>query len=1072
MLDALLRQRRRLVLATVAIALSVGYLAGSLNLLDRVGHGLDALAAAGSGRADLVIEGGVAYESPMEQVRRLVPASIADVVAAMPGVAAVSPRIEDTAPIVGPDGSTLVRLGLSEQPIGANFPTDPRLSTYRFTAGGPPTADDQVVIDARSARAGRVSVGDQVTVVGRAGAAPYRVSGIVDTGGGGLPPGSSLALLTTPEARRRFERPTDDNTIDVLLDRRADADAVAAGIRRVLPAGVDVVDGPTAAQHRQESLDRSFTLVRSLILGFAGLALVVGMVTVGNSLALLYAERRRTFAGLRLVGARPRQLLVTALVEAALLAVLASLVGAPLGLLLGRLIEATLGALNTSVPVAGAAVSISALLWAVVVGTAATVVAAVVPAVRACRVPPIEAVVDGGPSRPTSVGRSMLTVGVVAAAVGVGVAAVASWSGAPNGILLGAVAVGIVVVLGVLPPVLAGLVAGGVRLSRLRPEALRRIAARDATRNRSRTAATAAALILATAVVAGLTVFLSSFSSSVDDQVRDLVVADLVVDSGTFTKGGLPDDLTSRLSSLPVVSAVSGWEIGRGFVGAAPVRMTGVDLAVLPSLMRPRWAGTPPSQMSSSSVLVSSRLAESLGLGVGATLPLTFTSGGVENLTVAGIYTSGDLLLGDVVVDRSVIRRQVPATADIAALVALSSDTASSRQQVRELAAASGVTSVLRPQSFVERRSEVLHGFERVIEWMLLFTLIQALIGVVNTLLLSVGERRRELGLLRASGATRRQVTRMVLVEGVALAVVGTVVGLVVGLVGARIGVWSLSSLGVSRFVVPVGSIVVIGCAAGALGVLAVAAPARWASGVPPLEAVLDDGDLRSRPRRSQRPRLHRFGRAGFHWTADAAALTGPVGPTAPPVAPTGTPVDAPPVLLPPPYHGTWTGAPVERTTPIVVPSDATASEVVGEPLWATLAPSGAPPLGDEHLHRAVDRLDAASVFAAGGALQTAAAALAPGEEVEHLVVGSVQAVPCVVIRSERRLLVVADRPGRPLVESLHPLHTNVSVALAEDGTAVVSVSDGRRVMAVGGVRDVEAARLLAGSTRVDPAYF
>ena len=670
MLAALLRQRRRLLLATVAIALSVGYLAGALNLLDRVGTGLDALAASGSGPAELVVEGGIAYESPTEQVRRLVPAAIGAAVGDVAGVAAVSPRIEDTAPLVGPDGETLVPLGLTEQPIGANFPTDPRLSPYEFSEGGPPTDAEQVAIDQRSATEGGVGIGDQVIVVGRAGAAPYTVSGVVRTEGGGLPPGSSLALLTTEEARVRFDRPTDDNTVDVLLEPGADPDEVAATIGALLPPGIEVVDRATAAEHRQESFDRSFTLVRSLILGFAGLALVVGMVTVGNSLALLYAERRRTFAGLRLVGAKPWQLLTAALAEAASLALVASLLGAPLGLLLGRLIEGALGALNTSVPVAGPAISWSALAWAVVIGVVATVVAAVLPAARACRVPPIEAVSHAAAPRPRSFLQSAARVGLVAVVLGLGAALLVSRGEAGmDPVALGAVTALVVCALGLLPLVLSGLVAGAVRLLPLRPAALRTIAARDVSRHRSRTAATAAALILATAVVSGLAVFLSSFAASVDGEVKDLVKADLVVDSGTFTKGGLPEDLVTRISDLPGVTAVSGWEIGRGWVGARSVRMTGFDIANLDSLLAPRWVGDAPPALDASSVVVSSRLADELGIQVGASIPITFTSSGAEDLRVAGIYSSGDLLLGDLVIDRSVVQRQVPATTDIATML-------------------------------------------------------------------------------------------------------------------------------------------------------------------------------------------------------------------------------------------------------------------------------------------------------------------------------------------------------------------------------------------------------------------
>ena len=218
----------------------------------------------------------------------------------------------------------------------------------------------------------------------------------------------------------RFDRPTDDNTIDILVEPGADVAQVRSSIEALLPAGIEVVDGPTGAEHRQESVDRSFTLVRSLILGFAHLALVVGMVTVGNSLTLLYAERRRTFAGLRLVGAKSRQLLFPGPGGGGTArALLASVLGAPLGLLLGRLIEGPWDVEHVGPrcrvrrvdPGAGGrSSSARSRPWS----------PAVVPAVRACRVPPIEAVgteLLQFHRRPVVVGgrRSAVVVGLAAA---------------------------------------------------------------------------------------------------------------------------------------------------------------------------------------------------------------------------------------------------------------------------------------------------------------------------------------------------------------------------------------------------------------------------------------------------------------------------------------------------------------------------------------------------------------------------------------------------------------------------------------------------------------------------------
>ena len=260
--------------------------------------------------------------------------------------------------------------------------------------------------------------------------------------------------------------PNNDNRVAIRLDDGADVEQMAAQIRQQLPAGAEVVDGETGARHRQESVTRSFTLIRVLIMGFAGLALVVGMVTVANSLTLLYAERRRTFAAFPPVGAKRRQLMAAALIEAALLASIASLLGAPLGLILGRLIEVAVGSLGTSVPVGGSTVSISALVWAVLIGVGATVLAAIVPARRACAVPAIEAVAEAPGADVTSGWSRLLNSVAVVLAFAVLVAGLLLLADVAASLVLsiagGVALVGVVMVL--TPAALSYAVAGGIRL--------------------------------------------------------------------------------------------------------------------------------------------------------------------------------------------------------------------------------------------------------------------------------------------------------------------------------------------------------------------------------------------------------------------------------------------------------------------------------------------------------------------------------------------------------------------------------------------------------------------------------
>ncbi|MHB1138234.1 MAG: ABC transporter permease [Microthrixaceae bacterium] len=1196
MIAALVRQRRRLLLATVAIALSVGYLAGALTLLNRVSEGLADLAAAGAERADLIVEGDVAYESALEQTRRLVPSSIAESLIGQPGIAAVVPRIEEVTVLLGPDFEPIVAPGLSEQPMGANWPDDEQISPYRFVGDGrAPEGSDEVVIDERSARIAGFEVGDQVAVWGKTDNRSYEIVGIVTTAEGELPDGSSLALFSTEEARRLFGTPTNDNRVAIRLTDDADVDEVSARIAAMLPSGSVLVDGETGAQHRQESLTRSFALIRVLIMGFAGLALVVGMVTVANSLTLLYSDRRHTFATFRLVGAKQHQLLTVALTEAALLAGVASLVGAPLGLVLGRLIEGALGTLGTSIPVGGSVISVSALVTAVVVGALATVLAAVVPAWRACRVAAIDAIVEPAAARGASVGLRMLRailVGIAVAALVWGFMVIADVAPERAGLVAGIV-LAVVVVGSMLSTVLSYAVGAGIRLVPSRSGALRRIGSRDAVRNRTRTAATTGALLLATAVVAGLAVFLASFADSVDSDVGDLVVADLVVDSGTFTRGGLPGALLTDLRELPEVVAVSGWQVGRGYIGDVPVRLTGMDGASLDEVLDPTWVGKPPDTLGTDGVLLSETTAAQLGVDVGSMVPLTFTSLGVETLRVEGIYSTGGLLLGEAVLDRELLSSQVPASTDIAGLVTLEEDTPAARDAVVQMANAQGVTSVLEPSEFVDRRADLLRGFERVIQWMLLFTLVQALVGVVNTLLLSVGERRREFGLLRAAGASRRQILQLVLVEGSSFAVVGTILGLVVGTVGARAAVAALGRFGIDGFVVPVPILVLTAVLAMLLGVIAAVVPARWAAAVPPLEAVVDSGGMPTMRRRRTRRTVAAPG-IGQAVPVPAAAApagtaivatgaTGGIGavppplpphlvPTAPlardaapervvaeaaphrteipapyhPPAAEPAPVGAPPVVEPAVVEPAVGPAPVVEPSEVPVaepatPVEPTPVEQPAEPVpvaarvgdsthvptgptarrggrdssvgWVRSttapdprgqeprgrrlfgpargprptpaaagpvgprraptvrradprAPGGAPAHLSSELAAALARLHPESVHEAGATLAALDQALRPDERLLHVVQGWAKGLPCVVARTDRRILVVVSRFPEPLVDSLHPTRTTMSL-YGPPGTARVSLAvvDGRRLLEVTGIRD----RGEAAAIRVPP---
>lgn len=859
---SLLRQRQRVVLSMVAVALGVGYLAGSLSLLHRVGVGLDQAAGIGHEPADLVLEGSVTYSSPLEEVRRLIPDSLRMQLEAVPGVKASVARIEDVTVIVAPDGRLAVPLGLMERPVGANWPEVDALNPYRLTKGGhAPTSPDEVVIDATTARRAGISVGNQVLINAKATTRRFTVTGLVEPAQGSLPAGTSLALFSTSTARELFDRANDNNAIAIQADPGTDLGELRQRVQAQVPIGVEVSSPAVYAEHRRASLTKSFTLIRALLLGFAGLALAMGTFTVANSNTLLFARRRRNLAALRLVGAAPGQLLGAAVTEATVVAVAASLIGLPLGLLFSRLIELALDSLGTAIPLAGSAITLPIAATAVGIGVLTTILATVVPARAAARTPPVVAVTDVETPPRHNWWAGPLIGGF--AAIGIGTAAGAAAGTATTlGMSLGAVIGGLAGLAAAaiwitVPRLLGAMVTTASRLTLGSSRGLRSLVGAGGRAARARVAGTTWALFAATFVLAGIATISSSFIASVSGQVDEVLAADLIVDSGTFTRGGLPATLVAELREVPGVTAVSGLRIGQAIVANTSTRLTALDGETMFGLLNLHALEGSATQLDENSIALSSGFAREHHLELGSPAYTDFNTGGVLPLRVSVIYDAPTTLIGDVIVDTGLLQRVTPSSVDYAALIGLDpSDRAAATAGVRRVASSAGFDRVLTPEQLVSQRSQLLRGFENVIEWMLLFSVLLAVLGVANTLLLGVNERRRELGLLRAVGASRRQVIRLVSTEAVVLTLIGSVAGILTGVTAAFAAVRALRDLGLGTFALPTLLLVVIVGVALALGLVGAAVPAWRAAGAGIAEAIADpDGDLRRGPRAQRRAR-------------------------------------------------------------------------------------------------------------------------------------------------------------------------------------------------------------------------
>ena len=434
----------------------------------------------------------------------------------------------------------------------------------------------------------------------------------------------------------------------------ASIDAVERLVAAQLYTGAEVSTGAEYSRHRQASLGKSFTMIRILLIGFAGLALVVGAFTVANSMALLFDHRRQGFAMLRLLGASPRQLVRAAALESLIGGLVAGLAGLLLGLGIGWAIERLIQSMGTPLPVVGSPLTWWIPLVAILVGGAVTLTTALSPARAAARTPPVHAV-TGIEARPGERSRLAAVIRSVALLLGfaLGAALIGLVLGnAQMAVLTGRIAAALAAVLVALPRLLSGIVSAATRVLLGRSIALRRMSALRSSQARTRSASTTAALLLASAVVTGLSVLSTSFVSSVDDQVTRSITADLVVDSGSFTTGGLSANLITKLRAMAGVSAVTSYRPGLAQVGNRNWRTGGLAGSDTFKLLDLDVVGATPTSFGLDEVLVSERLADLEQISTGQTVSVIFPAGAVREMKVRAVFRSRlNLLLGDLIVD-------------------------------------------------------------------------------------------------------------------------------------------------------------------------------------------------------------------------------------------------------------------------------------------------------------------------------------------------------------------------------------------------------------------------------------
>ncbi|SNS60742.1 ABC transporter permease [Actinomadura mexicana] len=822
-------RKRRMAGSLVAVFLGVTFLTGTLVLGDTLAASIDGYVSSAYGDTDVVVRNATRVSDAPWGARGQIDAAVLDRVRQVKGVANAEPTIEGSGQLLAKDGTTIPSRGPR---TAGNWKTDPKLNPYRLAGGRAPRAPDEVVIDRMFADEGHLKVGDRTAVL-TPEKVPVTVVGISMFGDEEAFGETSFTAFSLDGARRHVAKGADRiSGVAVRAEDGVDQAELASRVRAALPAGVQALTKKAQVEEGMSLVQNGFLRVfRTVLAAFGGVALLVAAFSIHNTFAITMAQRTRESALLRALGAGRRQVVTIVGFEALVIGAAATLAGLAGGLGFAALLRELFIRFRIGIALEGLTVAATTVMIAVPVGLLVTLAAALGPALRASRVPPLAALreVAAEASRPS---ETRLIVGGVFAAVAVGTVSFGAVTGQLSMAAAGAVVT--VVSMVVLGPVAARPVAAllGGPAARLRgvPGAL----ARDnATRSPARTAGAATALMIGVGVVTLMTVFLGSLRASLEDGVAGSFKGPIVVDAGTNETGGFATSLVREAAKLPQVGDVAGMGTGGMRVDGAPSTVSVADPS---SLRRVLDLDVIQGGLNDAGTFaVSKKAADDNGWRVGTAVGVTFADGASQRLTVGAVYDNTDMT-GDYLVPRSVWNAHTRQPLDTRAFVELKpgASVASARQALTALAKPYGAPAVESREEFVAAQTEEMAGFISVVYGMLILAIVVALLGIANTLSLAVHERTRELGLLRAVGATRPQIRSMVRWESVIVALFGTGGGL--GL-GVFLG-WGLGAALGHPFAPPAAQVAVIAVVGAVAGALAAIRPARRAARLAILAAI------------------------------------------------------------------------------------------------------------------------------------------------------------------------------------------------------------------------------------------
>jgi putative ABC transport system permease protein len=839
-------RKLRTILTALAILLGVAMIAGTFVLTDTIKVAFDQIFTQGNKGVAASITGKKVVTA-RDSKPPPISASLVEQITKVPGVAAVDGSVQsDAAQILNDKGKA----------VGGNAPTfgftvpQKQFNPYTLVSGTYPTGASQVAIDKGTADAQHWQVGHTILIATQRPAQLFRITGIVKYGTLDSLGGATISLFDVATAQSLFDREGKFDRISVAADPGV---AQQELVNRLRDAHLTSTVPLKIETGKQQTHDDSASVAQGLsfftyaLLAFGGIAVFVGAFIIFNTFSITVAQRTREFGMLRAIGASRRQVLGSVLLEAFVVGVVASLVGLGLGILLASGLEALLKSFGIDLPHVGLVFATRTAVVSLLVGVGVTMVAGLVPAIRATRISPVAALREGPAESTGRSGHRTAIAGVIlvvlaAAAVAYGVFGNPSTSTRLLTIAVGSVLLFVAVAM--VTPRLVPFVVMVVGWPLRRLFGLTgRLASENATRNPGRTAVTAASLMIGLGLVAFVTIFAEGLRVSANAAIDKTFTADLVISpSQNSNVGVLPLGVEQRIAKVPGIALVSPVRAENArIMGHGTHQALGVDPATFVKTYRFDWRQGNDATFRSlgpHDALMERDVAKSTHLKVGDTFSILTPNGQHGTFTLKGIYRDNNYLTGFVIpLSRFTMlfdeRQDVAITANIAP----GQDLAAVEAAVKQSLSVVPNVSVQTRQQLKQQNQNNVNNLLGLLYALLALSIIISAFGIVNTLVLSIFERTRELGLLRAVGTSRRQVRRMIRYESVITAVLGAILGLILGIFFAWIFTLGLSDQGLV-FAVPIGRLLLFLVFAIIVGVLAAIFPARRASRLNVLDAL------------------------------------------------------------------------------------------------------------------------------------------------------------------------------------------------------------------------------------------